>query len=538
MLRNKKTTIIQAFEKLMKKLTATTSSFATLITEGFLYVDKTQLIYNLIAKDRYYFLSRPRRFGKTLLISTLKELFSGNKALFKGLWIDSSDYAWEQYPVISLNFSTLDSSSAEDLKKTLAYDLDLKAKKLSIDLSMTENPGAKLKTLVESLAEKNKVVILIDEYDYPIIHNVHKPEVIKSNLEILSTFFTAIKGLDEHLRAIFITGVSQIPKASIFSGLNNLNNISLDPTVATLLGYTKEEINTYFSSFVNELAHLRGVTQEELENKIQQWYNGYRFSKKEERVYNPFSLHYLFTKQEFDNYWFNSGTPSFLIQLLKKNNYILEDVEHVSVFSSDLSTLTIGNPQLISLLFQTGYLTISSYDAKTERYTLTYPNHEVRESYSISLIAAITDKDTSAVKTAAQLMTQALNNNEIKTFCSLLGSLFAYIPYQIDKRQEAHYHSMMHLFILSLGFDSQAEVSTNKGRIDLVVQMEKFIYIFEVKVDTTAEKALEQIEDRMYYEQFLSDEKKRTIVLVGLAFNKYDAEAIVSCACKTIDKAR
>ena len=212
----------------------------------------------------------------------------------------------------------------------------------------------------------------------------------------------------------------------------------------------------------------------------------------------------------------------------------MQNVEQVSTFSSGLSSLTIENPQLTSLLFQTGYLTIASYDEQTERYTLTYPNHEVREAYSISLIAAITDKDTDTVRNSALLVTQALIDNNMKELCTLLGSLFAHIPYHIDKRQEAHYHSMMHLFILSLGFDSQAEVPTNKGRIDLVVQTQKFIYLFEIKVDTTAEKALKQIEARAYYEQFLTDKKRRTIVLVGLAFNKQDGQASVTCDSKKL----
>ena len=302
-----------------KKITTTVSSFEDHIKEGYLYIDKTKQIYDLITNDKYYFLARPRRFGKTLLLSTLKEIFSGNRELFKGLWIDSSDYNWKPYPVISLDFSTLNSSTPEKLEESLAYDLHLKAKKLSIPFKESNDPINILKAIVSHLVEKNKIVILIDEYDAPIIKNVHKPEVMKENLEILKNFFSTMKGLSvDSLHAFFITGVSQIPKASIFSGINNPKNISLDSRAATLLGYTKEELLSYFSEPIARMATAENTSQEELVEKIQFWYNGYRFSEKDETVYNPFSVHYLFDRSKFANYWFNSGTPSFWLNCSRK----------------------------------------------------------------------------------------------------------------------------------------------------------------------------------------------------------------------------
>nr|MBA2307477.1 AAA family ATPase [Candidatus Dependentiae bacterium] len=295
----------------MKKLPLDVSTFETLIKGGYLYVDKTRDIHTLITTGRYYFLSRPRRFGKTLLVSTLEEIFSGNRDLFKGLWIDSSDYSWDKHPVITFDFSTIDSSSPEAFKKALDLELEDKADELEVTLPTGGGSARKLKNLVRQLAKKNKVVILIDEYDYPLVNILDNPEVLKGNLKIISNFFTAIKGLDKHLRALFITGVSQIPKASIFSGLNNPNNISLDPMAATLLGYTKEELVTYFSEHITQLALLEQKPQEDLLKAIQQWYNGYQFSEKDSKVYNPFSVHYLFTKKKFDNYWFDSATPKF-----------------------------------------------------------------------------------------------------------------------------------------------------------------------------------------------------------------------------------
>ncbi len=517
----------------MKKLPVDVSDFETLIRENYLYVDKTRLIYDLVTGGKHYFLSRPRRFGKTLLISTLKALFAGRRDLFKDLWIDSSDYAWESHPVISLDFSTLDSSSPEDFKKSLAYDLDLKAKKLSIDTSGSSSPSDKLKAIILELVEKNKVVILVDEYDYPIINMVQKPEVWEGNLEIIKNFFTVIKGLSNNVRALFITGVSQIPKASIFSGLNNPNNISLDPRAACLLGYTKEEVLSYFSENITQLAFHKNKSQEELLDMIRFWYNGYRFSPLEEKVYNPFSLHYLFAKSEFANYWFNSATPSFLIELLKKNEYVFEKPEQVPVSGESLSLLTIENPKLIPLLFQTGYITISSYDEETQSYTLNYPNYEVQQAYSLSLMAAITHKDSDTIRDIARHIRQALIENDMDKLCSLLESLFTRIPHQINKLDEKHYHSMMYLLVMLLPFDSDAEKSTFKGRIDLVIKTSHFIYIFEVKTNTSARTALEQIEKRTYYEEYLTD--GRTVILVGLAFNKKDSERTISCEHKVVN---
>ena len=523
-----------------KKITTTVSSFGDHIKEGYLYIDKTKQIYDLITNDKYYFLARPRRFGKTLLLSTLKEIFSGNRELFKGLWIDSSDYNWKPYPVISLDFSSIvNSDSPEKLETSLLQALDFIAGQHGIDLSIASSIELKTTIFLTLLAKNNnKVVILVDEYDAPIIKNVHRPEVMKGNLEVLKNFFTALKGASSStLHAFFITGVSQIPKASIFSGINNPKNISLDPRAANLLGYTKEELLTYFSEPIARLAIAEKKSPEELLEKIQFWYNGYRFSEKDETVYNPFSVNYLFDRNKFANYWFNSGTPSFLVELLKKNNYLFEkteqvvsfkNTEHAPVSEETLSVLTIEDPKVIPLFFQTGYLTISSYSEQTQGYTLDYPNYEVKQAYSLLLITIITQKNSDTIRAIARDIEQALCDKNMKVLCSLVENLFARIPHQIHKLDEKYYHSMMYLLIMLLPFDSDAEKSTSKGRVDLVVKTPDYIYIFEVKINTTAEAALEQIEKRRYYEEYLID--GRTIVLVGIAFNKTDGEGIARCA--------
>ncbi len=328
----------------MKKLPIDVSTFRTMMLENYLYIDKTHIIHDLIKDGRYFFLSRPRRFGKSLLISTLEELFSGNEDLFKDLWIGKSKYTWPQHPVISLNFSDLDIESASELKTSLAVALDDLAEEHGIDLSKYPTPGLKLKRLVKQLSKKNPVVILIDEYDYPLLNNISNLKVAEANRKVLRNFFSVIKSLDRYLRAIFITGISNFSKTSIFSGLNNLNDISLDPVAANLLGYTEEEMLSFLKGPIQELAKIENSSLEDTMLKIQQWYNGYRFSEFPLRVYNPFSVLYVLKKNKFMNYWFDSGTPSFLVNLLAQENYALENIEEAQLSRKSLGTFDIALP--------------------------------------------------------------------------------------------------------------------------------------------------------------------------------------------------
>ncbi len=386
----------------MKKLPIDVSTFKTLISQNYLYIDKTKLIYDIFLKEgRYFFLSRPRRFGKSLLISTLQEIFAGNRFFFENLWISKENaYRWEKHPVIHLNFSALDIETSQELKISLSWTLETIADSHQIDISQAPSPGKKLELLVRRLAERNSVVILIDEYDYPLINNLDNSKIAEANRKVLKNFFSVVKSLDEHLRAIFITGVSKFSKTSIFSGLNNLNDLSLDPIAASLLGYTQEEINFYFSKHISKMAQDKNAFEGDIKKEIQAWYNGYRFSEKELTVCNPFSVLYLFKKEKFANYWFESGTPSFLIQLLSKQYEALENIEEIELSSASLGTFDIGDLPVITILFQTGYLTIHDYDSLTHKYKLSYPNAEVRHSFKQYLLAAFSQSDISTVERA------------------------------------------------------------------------------------------------------------------------------------------
>lgn len=506
-----------------KKLPLYVSNFKEMIESNYLYIDKTEYIYQLVKEKGYYFLSRPRRFGKSLLVSTLKELFSGQKELFKDLWIYTSDYEWKEYPVIHLDFSSIDHNTSQQLANNLEWKLKQIAQEHAIDISRAPSSGSMLVELVTQLSKKNKVIILIDEYDKPILDHIHNLEEAKKQREVLKSFYGTIKGLDPYLRAVFLTGVTRFAKTSVFSGLNNLNDISSKTESAALLGYTQEEISRYFTSYIDEFAPLVGKTAEEIAQELKTWYNGFRFSKEDVKVYNPFSITYCFHDKELSNYWFKSGTPSFLIHLLKQKAENLKDFKNIKIDATGLESFEIDEIPLITLLFQTGYLTISDYDPKTKLFVLNYPNYEVAESFTEYLLAAFTQTKTVDVKQFSINLLDALKAHNFDRFCDLLKTFFAHIPYQLHVKNEHFYHVLMQALFTLLSLDAQSEYSTDKGRADLVLELENEVFVFEFKFDSSAQIALQQIKDRNYYERFLHQGK--SIILVGLAF-KYVNEKL------------
>lgn len=369
----------------MKKLPIDISTFSKMINENFIYIDKTQAIYDLFAGGRRYFLlTRPRRFGKSLLISTLKELFLGNKELFKDLWIGKQkNFEWQSHPVIHLDFSDADNQTADELKISLGWMLDDIASQYGIKLPKAYTPRAKFKWLVKELYKKNSVVVLVDEYDKPILDHLHDKRKANAQRAVLKNFYDGFKGLDAYLRAVFITGVSKFSKTSIFSGLNNLDELSYESEGAQLVGYTESEIITHFKEHIADIAKAEKTTPQELLDKIRHWYNGYQFSRDPIKIYNPFSIVHFFHRKRFENWWFESGTPSFLIELLKKNPYELKDVESKGFSIASLGTFRIDNIPSITLFFQTGYLTIKEYDEHFNVFKLTYPNEEIRQSLAL-----------------------------------------------------------------------------------------------------------------------------------------------------------
>jgi hypothetical protein len=380
--------------KKFKKLPLGVQTFAQIINEDYLYVDKTKHIYNLFAKGgKYYFLSRPRRFGKSLLISTLKELFSGNKQLFKGLWIEDK-IAWNCHPVIHIDFSHLSYQSADVLRKSLDQIIQRIARDFNEELAFDTDTKMKFAELVRKLSQRNQVVILVDEYDKPIIDLIDNPKMATENRDVLRDFYSLFKGLDEYLKFVFLTGVSKFSKASVFSGLNNLNDITMDDLYAMLLGYTESELQHYFRDQVLDFAKNLKIDKDKLLENIKKWYNGYSWNGKD-FVYNPFSIISFFEKRIFDNYWFSSGTPTFLIKQLKKNCFPVREYEYYETDKSIFESFEINRINIPSLLFQTGYLTVKhmqSISLTNSMYYLSYPNNEVRESFFKHVLAAISEK--------------------------------------------------------------------------------------------------------------------------------------------------
>ena len=353
---------------MLKPLPNSISTFRKIIEGEFLYIDKTQSVYQLVHHGAgAYFLSRPRRFGKSLLISTLVEVFRGNRELFHGLWIDSSDYDWKTHPIIRLDFSQEPTKTAETLSNTISIYLSEIAASYGVDLP--EGPYYRqFRNLIQVLAKESQVVILIDEYDKPLIDNLENLEEATRIRDTLKAFYAVIKALEQHIRLTFITGISKFSKVSIFSDLNNLNDLTIDGRFGTMLGITEEELTHYFQDRLPLFAEQEQLTVAELRDKIRYWYDGFRFSHVPAAVYNPFSTMLLFEKFSFHNYWFESGTPTFLVKLIKQKEADLPRLRALKIREIAFSTYEIENLAIIPLLYQTGYLTIKDYEPEQRRY--------------------------------------------------------------------------------------------------------------------------------------------------------------------------
>ncbi|MCK4763780.1 MAG: AAA family ATPase [Candidatus Aminicenantes bacterium] len=501
----------------MKKLPLGIQTFSKVIKDNYRYVDKTKEIYHLLESgSQYYFLSRPRRFGKSLLISTLKEIFSGSKELFKNLWIyDKVD--WQKYPVIHFDFSGLEYGSREELKNTLEFLVNQNARNYDVELK-EKGYDKRFIELIGELSKINKVVILVDEYDKPIIDFIDKKEIAAGNRDILRTFYSVIKRADQFLRFALITGVSKFSRVSVFSGLNNLNDITVDDRFAAILGYTEEELQRCFKDEINDLAARLRKNKAEMAKTIKKWYNGYSWDGKS-FMYNPLSILMLFSKKQFDNYWFSTGTPTFLVKLLKERNYDISEFEDLPVSSYIFDSYDVDNIEIAPLLFQTGYLTIKEAWTRKEKkwYRLSYPNKEVRESFLTYLFREYTGRDLAAGTRLLERMAEAVEAGDMESFIQQVKSLFASIPYNIFiGDREAYYHSIIYLILRLCGVRVEPEKQTNTGRIDAVIETGQKVYIIEFKIGSEQE-ALDQIKNKNYHESYLSSDKE--IVLMGVGFD-------------------
>jgi len=499
-------------------------SLPDMINQDYIYIDKTSYIYDLIREKRYYLLTRPRRFGKTLLVSTLSHIFQGNRDLFKSLAIDSTDYNWETYPTIVISFATMAVKSAEVLRSALSETLDTIAAHYSIEIKQRSTLDIQFKSLIFSLSKQNKVVILIDEYDAAILKNIENLEEAEKCRDVLAEFYSALKDVkvDEHIRFVFITGITKFSKTSIFSGLNHLQDLSFDPRAAKLLGYTTGEITSYFDGYLQNISDKKNMPVREVLENIRYWYNGYQFVDPLEvpnaKVYNPYSVMLYLQNQRFDNYWFDTGTPTFLIKLLKKENYEITNIEGAKIHRDDTKSYELDDIELVPLLLQAGYLTIDSYNPETENFTLTFPNEEVKTSFFQIIVIALTKTKKHKLSPVIVALKKALESADLEAFFQTLDVYFSQIPYHMHVDSEKHYQALFFGLLTLVGSEVRVEEPTNNGRIDAVIETGTHVFVLEFKLNNTAESALKQIEDKEYYKKYLLSNKK--IILAGVQFDK------------------
>jgi len=497
---------IQTFQKIRDK------------EKNYIYIDKTQLALNLIEHANYYFLSRPRRFGKSLFLDMLKELFEGNRSCFSGLYAEDN-WNWEEsFPVIKINFAIGVTKNSKDFNQLTLSILKENQERLGVEAIDEVDARTYFYKLIQLVAKQynRQVVILVDEYDKPMLDNITNQKMAKDIRDELRNIYAVIKGSDKYIRFVFLTGVSKFSKINLFSELNHLLDISLDERYATICGYTHEDIQNHFSHY------LEGVDLE----KFKAWYNGYNFLGI--GVYNPFDV-LLFcdsSSRKFKSYWFETANPSFLIEILKERDFFLPDLEAIKVDESAMSSFDIGQIELEILLFQTGYLTIK--EEKTifnhRFYTLTYPNLEVRSA----LNSAIFKKYLSNKPIDSQLIFDAINSKDMKQFEKAIYQLFATLPYNSYTKNnmqnyEGYYANVIYAYLAGLGIGFRAEDVTNHGRIDLTIMTPDMsqVYIIEFKVvehKKQDSKALEQIQKKEYHEKYLGRAKE--ITLIGITFSK------------------
>jgi hypothetical protein len=499
----------------MKNLPIGIQTLSEIRAKNCVYVDKTQLVHQLTTTGKYYFFSRPRRFGKSLLISTLKELYLGNKTVFEGLWIhDNWDWS-KTNPVLHFSFDDM-SYKQLGLEKAIINELERWAKHYKIRLTTTDYKS-QFKELLEKLSKKRgKVALLIDEYDKAIIDFLEKDEieVAKVNRNVLREFYGVLKNSDSLLEIVFITGISKFAKVSLFSHLNNLDDITLDPKYAALAGYTQAELEFYFDDYLLECVKSLQISREELLKQMKIWYDGYTWDGVTE-VYNPFGTLNFLAKKVFFNHWFNTGSPDFLIKKMRSLTYY--NVENSIVNNMILDTYDIDNLELIPLLFQTGYLTVKKLDRMTGDMVLDYPNKEVRESMYAFLI---NDVSKNPQRTHTGITMQDLNkafvSKDLEKVKTILNSLLADLPDEAFLKQtEGLFHGLIHLVFSYLGMFVNSEVHSSQGHADAVVQTLTDVYIFEFKFNKTAQQGMDQIKKTDYAGKYRASDK----VITGIGVN-------------------
>ena len=502
-------------------------TFSRIIREGYVYVDKTDLVWQLAHYATFVFMSRPRRFGKSLLTSTLESYFLGEKGLFEGLKIMDLEKEWEQYPVLHLDLSGAKHMPPEQVRNELENIL-APYEKLYGENARETTPGMRFSGLIDrAYAQTGKqVAVIIDEYDAPLLDVLHEDTMLKEMREVMQEFYQRLKKQEPKIKFCFITGITKFSQLSIFSTINNLKNVTLLPRFSAICGFTEQEVKTVLWEDVQRMSEVRGCHEDEMFEKIKLRYDGYHFASVSDDIYNPYSLLNAFQDDELNNYWFASGTPTFLIRQLQHFNTDIMSLDRLEVPSSAFDQPTENMKNALPLLYQSGYLTIKDYDADIEAYTLSIPNQEVRIGYVKGLFPIYTglDENDAQMGFAAKFW-RALKNGNIHQAMLEMQTYLASIPYVEGFKQkladaatkEGFYEYTMYLIFSMLNVYARTQVKCAGGKADMVVWMPDTIYVFELKVNGTAQEALEQIDSKNYAIPYLTDERK--VVKVGVKFN-------------------
>lgn len=493
-------------------------NFEKIRRDGYFYIDKTALVYQMVKTGSYFFLSRPRRFGKSLLVSTLEAYFEGKRELFEGLAIEKLEKDWTKHPILHIDLNTEKYESLESLENILNDTLYKWEKVYGTEPSETSLP-LRFKGIIRRAYEQtgNRVAIFVDEYDKPMLQAIGNEELQKAFRNTLQAFYGAIKTMDGYIKFAFLTGVTKFGKVSVFSALNNLIDLSMDERYAAICGMTEEEIHDNLEEDLLELADKQKMSYEEVCRELKTCYDGYHFVENSVGIYNPFSVLNTFFKMKFGSYWFETGTPTYLVELLKAHHYDLHSMAHVETDADILNSVDSASTNPIPVIYQSGYLTIKKFDERFGIYRLGFPNREVEEGFMKFLLPFYAN--TNKVESPFQILkfVREVESGDYESFFRRLQSFLADTPYELIRDQELHYQNVLFIVFKLIGFYVKAEYHTSQGRIDLVLQTDEFIYVMEFKLEGSAEEALRQINEKNYAQPFAADPRK--LFKIGINFS-------------------
>lgn len=493
--------------------------FQKIREEGNLYVDKTSLIYHLVTRNNYIFLSRPRRFGKSLLLSTIQAYFEGKKHLFKGLEIEKLEKQWIPHPVIHLELSKIDSNDPTSLYQILEQQFRQWEKQYKIEKPL-EALGPRFSDIIIAAYNSTgqRVVILIDEYDNPLINTIHLQDIYQKNQSLLKSIYSNLKHLDRYIRFGMLTGISRFTKMNIFSGLNNLNDISFESRYSEICGFTLQEIEKNFAQGLIRLGEEMELSYKDALKALKDWYDGYHFSENSTDIYNPFSLLNALDKSKIRPFWIETATPEFLVEKLKNSDENLSEIFNDSVEETELAIADTSFSSPVSLLYQTGYLTIKGYDKATLHYTLGIPNKEVSQGFLPAVLAGFIGKPQAKTNKEALIIKESLIKGDFNKFPEQLKIFLGSVPYSVIPHiTEKYFQNTLYLLFKIMGLDVESEKQTSFGRSDIIVSTSNYIYIFELKVDGSAQEAICQIEEKEYALPYINSGKQ--IIKIGLNFS-------------------